>query len=111
MCKEFFNHCIDIFPTFNVLLFDFRAHGQSGGKYRTLGCHEYKDVIAAAQFLNEKTKTNKNLPNNLPLIIWGFSMGGSAALKSLEYEPNIADAFIVDSGFGDLRTVIYHSFT
>ena len=109
--KEFVSAAINAFPNFNILIFDFRAHGQSEGKYRTLGCNEYKDVIAAAQFLQANTKVQKNLPNQLPLIIWGFSMGGAAALKATEYEQSIADAFIIDSAFCDMRSVIYNSFS
>ncbi|MBD3231591.1 alpha/beta fold hydrolase [Candidatus Dependentiae bacterium] len=106
-CKEFSSDVLDLFPNYNILLFDFRAHGQSDGKYRTLGCHEYKDVIAAVNFLKDKTK---NYNKNLPLIILGTSMGGSTAIKALEYEPNLCNAIILDSSFSDLRTIIYHSF-
>ena len=38
-------------------------------------------------------------------------MGGCAALKATEYESNIADAFIIDSAFCNMRSVIYNSFS
>lgn len=108
--KEFVADFIDMFSDYNVLIFDFRAHGQSSGKLRTIGCHEYKDVIAAAEFLNSNTKKNKLIPNKLPTIILGSSMGGSAALKAVELEQNICDALILDSSFADLNNVIYNAF-
>ncbi len=110
-CKEFVSDFVDMFPDYNILLFDFRAHGQSQGKLRTLGCHEYKDVIAAIEFLRASTKINKSMPNQLPLIILGFSMGGSIALRALQGEPNICDVLILDSAFSNLNDVIYNAFT
>ncbi len=108
--KEFVVDVADMFDDCNVLLFDFRAHGQSSGKLRTLGCHEYKDVIAAAEFLNNNTKSNRLMPNKLPIVIFGFSMGGSTALRALQVESNICDALILDSSYSNLNNVIYTAF-
>ena len=36
---------------FNVLMFDFRNHGESGGSVTTLGYHEVKDVFSAVRWL------------------------------------------------------------
>jgi uncharacterized protein len=110
-CKELFKDCIDLFSDYNILLFDFRAHGQSEGRFRTLGCLEYKDVLAAAQFLRANTKQNKMLPSQLPLVLLGVSMGGSTCLKALEYEPNLCDAIIVDSSFMSLHDAVYNAFS
>src|SRR5579862_9127260 len=38
--KEFLYGYITMFPDWNILLFDFRAHGQSEGKITSIGCHE-----------------------------------------------------------------------
>ena len=51
--KEFMYGYIEMFPQLNILLFDFRAHGQSEGKVTSIGCHEYKDVLAAAHFMKK----------------------------------------------------------
>ena len=59
-CKEIVSPIIDLFPNYNILLFDFRGHGKSDGRFRTLGCHEYKDVFAAVDFLND-TSTSRGL--------------------------------------------------
>lgn len=109
--KESMIDFVGMFPEYNVLLFDFRAHGQSEGKFRTLGCHEYKDVIAAAEFLKEQTKRPGTSFNLLPLIILGFSMGGAVALYAVGFDSSICDLLIVDSAFSNLKKEMYHAFT
>lgn len=110
-CKESMIDFVEMFSEYNVLLFDFRAHGQSKGKFRTLGCHEYKDVIAAADFLREQTKQPGASFNLLPQIILGFSMGGASALYAVGFDPNICDLLIADSAFSSLKSVMYYAFT
>lgn len=51
--KEFMYGYIDMFPQFNILMFDFRAHGQSEGMVISIGCHEYKDVLASVDFMKK----------------------------------------------------------
>ena len=110
--KESMSHFIDMFSEFNILLFDFRAHGKSHGRLITFGCHEYKDVIAAAEFLsNNSAGSNNAFKKRLPLIILGCSMGGAAAIKALEIEPNLCDALVTDSSFSSLSDVIYNAFS
>ena len=110
-CKEKLVDYFDIFTEYNILIFDFRAHGQSEGRFRTLGCHEYKDVIAASEFLHKDTMPiNKAVNKRLPLFILGLSMGGSTALRAIQEQPNICDAIITDSSFSNLSDVVYESF-
>jgi len=101
--KEFLYQYVDMFVDYNILMFDFRGHGQSDGKFITIGYHEYKDVIAAANFL-------KTIEKNLPLIILGISMGGAAALMAMDKQENVCDALIIDSAFKDLSEIVYDSF-
>ncbi|MBY0353555.1 lysophospholipase [Candidatus Babeliales bacterium] len=103
-CKEFMYGLIDMFPTYNILIFDFRAHGQSPGSTTSIGCHEYKDVIAAADFM-------KQYDNTLPLIVLGISMGGASALKAAEVKQDLCDALIIDSTFSELKTMFLRGFT
>lgn len=105
--KEFMYGYLDIFSEFNILMFDFRAHGESAGAVISLGCHEYKDVIAAVQFMQEKTK----LDQPLPLILLGISMGGAASLKAAEMESDVCNALIIDSTFAELRTIFTKGFS
>ncbi|CAM6054163.1 unnamed protein product, partial [Sphagnum tenellum] len=104
--KEIMYGCISLFPEWNILLFDFRAHGQSEGKVTSIGYHEYKDVIAAAQFLKAQPGNAK-----LPLMILGISMGGAAALKATDIEPTLCDALIIDSAYAKLSTTVLESFS
>lgn len=86
MCHGFMCDKVDIsflrhlFPNgrYNVMNFDFRAHGEKkGDQYCTLGSDEAFDVLAAAQFL-------RNHPDlkGKPLYVYGFSMGAVAAIEA-----------------------------
>lgn len=103
--KEFMLGLLKVFPDFNVLMFDFRAHGQSDGYYISLGCHEYKDVIAGVRYLEKNSKPD------IPTVLLGISMGGSSCLKALEHESNLCDALIIDSSFADLRKMFLRGFS
>lgn len=59
---------------FNVMMFDFRAHGYSGGAVSSLGPLEIRDVQSAIQFAIEK--------GSKKIGLLGFSMGGRAAILS-----------------------------
>lgn len=107
--KEFMYGLIDLFPDWNILLFDFRAHGQSEGRITSIGYHEYKDVIAAANFIKETFKTDAGEQNTT--IVLGISMGGAAALKAAELDPELADALVIDSAYAVLGDMILKGFT
>ncbi len=66
---------------YNLLLFDFRYLGKSGGRYSTVGAKEVEDLLSAIQFL--KTRGIKEVG------VWGFSMGGSVALMTASKAPEI----------------------
>jgi len=107
-CKELMYGYVDIFPHFNILLFDFRAHGQSEGRIISIGCHEYQDVIAATEFMKNATQMQDV---SLPLILLGISMGGASAIKAASELPTLCDALIIDSTFSDLRKIMIKGFT
>jgi uncharacterized protein len=77
-----------------VLLFDFRAHGQSEGDRITFGHRESADVRAALAF------AAKQLPGR-PVAAIGFSMGGAAAL--LADPPLDLDALVVEATYPTWR--------
>ena len=80
-----------------VLFFDFRAHGESEGYRTSLGFHEQKDIIAALHFFKTRSEID---PKRLG--IYGFSMGGSAALLAAAHT-HAFSAVVVDSAFTSLR--------
>lgn len=105
-CKEFLYSLIDMFPHWNILLFDFRAHGQSEGSISSIGCHEYKDVICAMEYLKNRTKSITKIPS----ILLGISMGGASVIKAAEQQPDICDAVITDSAYANLDHTLYTTF-
>jgi dipeptidyl aminopeptidase/acylaminoacyl peptidase len=80
-----------------TLLFDFRAHGESGGSRSSLGYHEQKDVTAALQYLKNRREID---PQRIG--IYGFSLGGSTAILSAA-KTGAFSAVVADSAFSSLR--------
>ncbi len=82
---------------YNVLMFDFRAHGRSSGRITSLGALESRDVHAAIDFADAKGSQHIGL--------LGFSMGGRAAVLAAPYPP-IIKAVISDGSPARLVTAI-----
>jgi dipeptidyl aminopeptidase/acylaminoacyl peptidase len=80
-----------------VLLFDFRAHGESGGWRTSLGYHEQKDIIAALDFIRTRNEVD---PGRIG--IYGFSLGGSSAILTAA-KTSAFSAVVADSAFTSLR--------
>jgi len=80
-----------------VLLFDFRAHGESGGRRTSLGYHEQKDVVAALDFLRTRHEID---PGRMG--IYGFSLGGSTTVLAAA-RTGAFKAVVADSAFTSLR--------
>lgn len=76
---------------FNLLLFDFRAMGESGGFFSTGGAKETRDVDAAIAFLADKGFKKVGL--------FGFSLGASTILMSGN---PAAAARVADAPFADI---------
>ena len=60
---------------FTLLMFDFRAYGQSEGRRCTVGHHETQDLRGAVDYLAARPETA-----GLPVGVFGFSMGGATAI-------------------------------
>lgn len=82
---------------YNVLLWDQRAHGKSGGKFCTYGFLEKHDVATGLAWLNEKFP-------QLPTGIYGNSMGGAVAIQALAMLPELRFG-LIESTFTDLPAV------
>ncbi len=85
---------------FNLLYFDFRATGRSGGFFSTGGARETRDIDAGLAALESR------LPG-AGAGVFGFSMGGAAALQSRN--PAIK-ARVLDAPFADLPGQLDHIF-
>ncbi|MDE3180917.1 MAG: alpha/beta hydrolase [Acidobacteriota bacterium] len=110
-CHGFHRSRIEMLPMavyghslgYDGLLFDFRNHGQSGGKVTSLGYWERLDVEAAARYAVSQEDAAQ------PVIFWGVSMGAAAALMAAADDPS-AGAVIADSTFLSFRGVIHHHY-
>jgi hypothetical protein len=60
---------------YNVMLIDFRGHGNSGGNVTTMGIRESEEVKLAYDYVSGKGEKN--------ILLWGVSMGAVAIIKSI----------------------------
>jgi pimeloyl-ACP methyl ester carboxylesterase len=84
---------------FNVLLFDFRAHGESEGKSCSLGLKEQMDISAAVDYIiSRKDIKNKSIG------LYGFSLGGAAGILTASRDRRIK-AIAADTPFSHLDKI------
>lgn len=79
---------------YNVLMFDFRASGESEGDTVTVGAMEKRDLAGAVDFVRSK--------GNKKVGLLGYSMGGGTALQTAAEVAEV-DAVVADSSFRDLK--------
>jgi pimeloyl-ACP methyl ester carboxylesterase len=84
--------------TYNLVLFDFRNHGQSAGNTTTLGVREATDVRAVVDWLAATKR-----PSSIALL--GVAMGGAAAIDEAATDDRV-DAVILDSTHATLANAI-----
>jgi pimeloyl-ACP methyl ester carboxylesterase len=84
---------------YNVLLFDFRGHGESESIATSGGNAEIRDLEAALAVARQQAET---IPGKI--VIHGFSMGASVALL-LDPQTDVA-AIIVDSPYARLDVIL-----
>lgn len=90
---------------YDVLAFDFRAHGESEGDVTTVGLVETRDVEAALLYVASRPEADVD---RVALI--GFSMGAATALNAAGSLPQV-DAVIADSAFATLTNIASNSIT
>ncbi|MEX2137417.1 MAG: alpha/beta hydrolase [Chloroflexota bacterium] len=74
---------------YNLVMFDFRNHGQSAGDLTTMGVYEVLDLRAIVDWL-ERAKSPQSI------AVLGVSMGGAAAIDEAAIDERVA-AVILDS--------------
>jgi uncharacterized protein len=72
---------------YNVLMIDFRAHGNSGGNTCTIGRKEAEEVKLAYDFVKNKGEKN--------IILWGTSMGAATITSAIENYPELQPQKII----------------
>jgi uncharacterized protein len=89
---------------YNVLCFDFRAHGRSDGQFISVGHHETNDVIGAVHYLKQRPEVD---PSRIGVI--GFSMGAAATIQAAARCSDIA-AVVADSAYATFVDAAKYSF-
>jgi len=79
---------------YDVLAYDSRAHGESGGRYSTFGYYERLDVSHAIDFLAADR-----------VVVIGVSMGAAVALQAAAEDPRIVGVVAVSS-FASMERVV-----
>ncbi|RHW41173.1 alpha/beta hydrolase [Neobacillus notoginsengisoli] len=88
---------------FNVLIFDHRRHGESGGKTTSYGHYEKFDLKAVVDWLKNEIRPE------LLLGIHGESMGAATMILYAGMLEDGADFYIADCPFSDFREQLaYH---
>lgn len=83
---------------YNILLVDFRGHGNSQGDYCTIGYKEGEEVKLAVDYL--KSKGEKNI------ILWGTSMGAAAITSAFHNYHIQPSAVILELPFNNLHSAV-----
>ena len=89
---------------YNVLTFDFRAHGLSDGKFTSVGHHETNDVLGAVHYVKDRPEVD---PRRIGVI--GFSMGAAASIQAAARCEDIA-ALVADSSYATFLDAARYSF-
>ena len=84
---------------YNVLLLDFRGHGESGGKAVSFGVKEVNDIASAIQYVRKRGFD----PSRIGLV--GVSMGAATAILYTAQQGGVK-AVVADSSFKTLTSAI-----
>ncbi len=83
---------------YNVLVIDLRAQGESGGRRRTLGYRETRDVLGALLWLQKRGYRSEDT------VLHGWSMGGTTVVRAA---PGTGVAAVVEeAGYADLPLLL-----
>ena len=78
---------------FDVVAYDSRRHGESGGEVCTYGFHEKRDLTAILDSVEHR-----------PVILMGTSLGAAIAMQAAADDPRVGMVIAAEI-FSDLRTV------
>lgn len=89
---------------FNIVVFDHRRHGESGGKTTSYGYYEKFDLQAVVQEIREM------IGYDALLGIHGESMGAATTILYAGTVEDAADFYISDCAFSDFRVLLRRIF-
>ncbi|MCM8818943.1 MAG: alpha/beta fold hydrolase [Candidatus Omnitrophica bacterium] len=89
-----------LYPDFSLLLFDFRAQGESEGKVCYFGLKEFLDVKSAVDFIKRDSRIK-----DLPIGIWGYSFGGAVGIIFTAKYDEIK-TLVTDSAFANFPDMV-----
>lgn len=99
---QFDEKAIDMIKSFidngyNMLTFDFRASGLSGGKTSTVGYYEQNDLLGAINYVKQQGSKH--------IVLLGVSMGASTSIITASKSKDV-DAVIADTPFSNLKSYL-----
>ncbi|PKO12961.1 MAG: alpha/beta hydrolase [Chloroflexi bacterium HGW-Chloroflexi-10] len=84
---------------FNILIYDSRHHGRSGGRNVTFGHYEKEDLKTVVDWMRQRLGTDCVVGTH------GESMGAAITMQHAAMDPDLA--FVIeDCGFSDLQTLL-----
>lgn len=89
---------------YNVLLFDFRGSGESGGSAVTFGIKEPLDVLGAVDYLMTRRDVDVR-----QIAVQGVSLGAADGILAMAADPRIRAA-VAESAFTSLDAMIARNF-
>ncbi|MCB0836178.1 MAG: alpha/beta hydrolase [Bacteroidetes bacterium] len=89
---------------YHAVLIDFPGHGDSPGNTTSVGYGEAQDVVMATQYIKEKYP-------DLPVYLYGFSMGAVAVVKALSEENIDVEGAIICAPFHTLLRTVKNRFS
>ncbi len=94
-----------LFDSYNVMFFDFRAHGEhTDQQCCTFGRDEAYDVKAAVDFIRSDRELSQ-----LPLISYAFSMGAVSCMNAQAQYGNLFDCAVWDCPFESTEDLLARS--
>ena len=85
------------------VLVDLRGSGGSSGDTTSIGFFEARDVAAAVDFTRERFP-------DLPLVVWGASMGAASSLRAVGELGTRVDSLLLEAPFATLRSAVVNRF-
>lgn len=80
---------------YQVMMIDFRGHGQSNGRFTDYGYSETEEVKLLYDYAVQQGAKN--------IFLWGISMGGSTIIKAMHDYPMNVSGIIADAPFASLQ--------